>query len=81
MRYNMKYWDEHAIERSHGYDIHLFDLPDGAGNMIRIAVVPNTGYTRRYYSVDVNGVTVATRCKASNTIRAALDYLNNGGRG
>ena len=77
MKYNMKYWNENMVEISHDNDTHIYDLPTSEGDMVRIAICMNTGYTRRYYSVFVNGYTVATRCKASNAIRFAIDYLND----
>lgn len=71
MKYNMKYFEEHAVEVEGMYGT-AYDLDEhriGIGQCDRCS-------RHQYYWVCVDGVTVATRAKRGNTIRLALDYLN-----
>lgn len=69
--YNMKYFNENAKRIDSEYsEIYLLD-----GH--RIVICSCERCTRRlYYTVCVDGVTIATRAHLNNTIRIALNYLN-----
>ena len=72
MMYNMKYFNENAIKIESKYAL-IYDLDEH-----RIAIAPCDRCARKqYYNVCVDGETIATRALMSNTLRIALNHLNN----
>ena len=71
MRCNMKYFNENAKKVDSVYsDVYVLD-----GHSIVVAECGRCS-RRQYYSVCVDGNTIATRTVFNNTIRVALNYLN-----
>ena len=71
MRYNMKYFNENAKKVDSAYSV-IYVLDEH-----RIVVSECERCSRRqYYSVCVDGNTIATRAVFNNTILVALRYLN-----
>lgn len=71
MKYNMKYFDENKTTISATY-VTAYELD---GHRIGISACDRCSRSQ-YYNVCVDGITIATRCKSSNTIRLALKYMN-----
>lgn len=68
-KYNLKYFNENKVVVKENSYMQAYDL-DGH----RIGIWGNDRGT--HYAVAVDGVTIATRARHSNTIRLALAYLN-----
>ena len=71
MMYNMKYFNENAKKVDSVYS-EIYDLD---GHIITISHCKRCS-KKQYYSVRVDGTTIASRTLLSNTIRIALNYLN-----
>ena len=71
MMYNMKYFNENAKKVDSVYS----EIYEHDGHIITIAHCKRCS-KKQYYSVRVDGTTIASRTLLSNTIRIALNYLN-----
>lgn len=69
--YNMKYFNENAKRVDSEYSL-IYDLD---GHRIAISGCERCA-RRQYFTVCVDGETIATRTLQSNAIRLALNYLN-----
>lgn len=68
--YTMKDFDEKAIEIKNNRDSEVYDFENH-----RIVVTVDF-VNHRYYTVWVDGKTIATRAHRDNGVRFALKYLN-----